>query len=240
MPQRTATIESLPMAFEVVKAMQADGLEWGEGYPAAVTQDLVQRASQAVELRVGKEPLAFALGVQRDGTARIAAPRRHGPLPGKGKHMAQRLHRRVRHGGGLAETLVQIHDVPALHRCQRELAEGRYDVAVDDAARRALRLRLAVDRNMLLEIAPGEVGDRARSLADIEAALRRIGERIEGAFPVARVQTGVLREEGTVNKLFVRERGTQIASSRFGVVVLSRVFFGRGWTEYELDGLAGC
>ena len=32
MPQRTATIETLPMAFEVVKAMQADGLEWGEGY----------------------------------------------------------------------------------------------------------------------------------------------------------------------------------------------------------------
>lgn len=32
MPQRAATITSLPMAFEVVKAMQADGLEWGEGY----------------------------------------------------------------------------------------------------------------------------------------------------------------------------------------------------------------
>ena len=32
MSQRTATIESLPMAFEVVKAMRADGLEWGEGY----------------------------------------------------------------------------------------------------------------------------------------------------------------------------------------------------------------
>ena len=32
MPQRAATIESLPMAFEVVKAMQADGLDWGEGY----------------------------------------------------------------------------------------------------------------------------------------------------------------------------------------------------------------
>ena len=30
MPQRAATIESLPMAFEVVKAMQADDLEWGE------------------------------------------------------------------------------------------------------------------------------------------------------------------------------------------------------------------
>lgn len=32
MSQRAATIESLPMAFEMVKAMQADGLEWGEGY----------------------------------------------------------------------------------------------------------------------------------------------------------------------------------------------------------------
>ena len=32
MPQRAATIESLPAAFEVVKAMQADGLDWGERY----------------------------------------------------------------------------------------------------------------------------------------------------------------------------------------------------------------
>lgn len=28
-----------------------------------------------------------------------------------------------------------------------------------------------------------------------------------------------------------------LASSRFGVVVLSKSFFGRGWPEYELDGL---
>lgn len=28
-----------------------------------------------------------------------------------------------------------------------------------------------------------------------------------------------------------------LASSRFGVVVLSQSFFGKGWTEYELDGL---
>ena len=32
MSQRTATITSLPMAFEVVKAMQGEGLDWGEGY----------------------------------------------------------------------------------------------------------------------------------------------------------------------------------------------------------------
>ena len=29
MPQQAATIESLAEAFEMVKAMQADGLEWG-------------------------------------------------------------------------------------------------------------------------------------------------------------------------------------------------------------------
>jgi len=32
MSQRAATITSLPMAFEFVKAMQAGGLDWGEGY----------------------------------------------------------------------------------------------------------------------------------------------------------------------------------------------------------------
>ncbi len=31
MPQQAATIESLPQAFEVVKEMQADGLDRGEG-----------------------------------------------------------------------------------------------------------------------------------------------------------------------------------------------------------------
>ena len=42
MPQRAATIESLPMAFEVVKEMQADGLEWGEGYRPLGRQALVE------------------------------------------------------------------------------------------------------------------------------------------------------------------------------------------------------
>ena len=66
--------------------------------------------------------------------------------------------------------------------------------------------RLSVD----IDLTYLPVAGRAQSLADIETALRRIGERIEGALPVARVQTGALREEGTVNKLFVREHDTQI------------------------------
>ena len=34
-----------------------------------------------------------------------------------------------------------------------------------------------------------------------------------------------------------RKIGTGIAKSRFGVVVLSRSFCDKGWTNYELDGL---
>ena len=53
MPQRTATIESLPMAFEVVKQMQADGLEWGEGYRSlgrrALAEIIEGRMAEAVD-----------------------------------------------------------------------------------------------------------------------------------------------------------------------------------------------
>ena len=42
MPQRTATIESLPEAFEVVKAMQADGLDWGADCRPAARQALAE------------------------------------------------------------------------------------------------------------------------------------------------------------------------------------------------------
>ena len=41
MPQ-TATIKSLPVAFAMVKAMQAEGVEWGEDYRAAVRQALAE------------------------------------------------------------------------------------------------------------------------------------------------------------------------------------------------------
>ena len=53
MPQRAATIESLPMAFAVVKEMQADGLEWSEGYRALGRQALAEiiqgRMAEAVD-----------------------------------------------------------------------------------------------------------------------------------------------------------------------------------------------
>ena len=49
--------------------------------------------------------------------------------------------------------------------------------------------RLSVD----IDLTYLPVADRAQSLENIEAALRRIGERIEGAFPVAHVQTVMVR-----------------------------------------------
>ena len=53
MPQRAATIESLPEAFALVKAMQADGLEWGEGYRPlgrqAVAAIIEGRMAEAVD-----------------------------------------------------------------------------------------------------------------------------------------------------------------------------------------------
>jgi putative transposase len=42
MSQRAATITSLPMAFEIVKSMQGDGLDWGEGYRPLGRQALAE------------------------------------------------------------------------------------------------------------------------------------------------------------------------------------------------------
>ena len=42
MSQQAATIESLAMAFEFVKAMRADGLEWGEGYRPLARRPLAE------------------------------------------------------------------------------------------------------------------------------------------------------------------------------------------------------
>ena len=90
------------------------------------------------------------------------------------------------------------------HVAQEKCFALKGGTAINLFVRNLPRLSVDIDLTYL------PVAGRARSLENIEVALRRIGERIEGAFPFARVQAGVLREEGTVNKLFVRERGTQI------------------------------
>jgi hypothetical protein len=53
MSQRAATITSLPVAFEIVKAMQADGLDWSEGFRPlgrqAVAEIIEQQMAKAVD-----------------------------------------------------------------------------------------------------------------------------------------------------------------------------------------------
>jgi putative transposase len=70
MSQRAATVTSLPMAFEIVKAMQAQGLDWGEGY-----RPLGRQALQEII----EEQMAAAVDRHLDQlTADDAADRRNG------------------------------------------------------------------------------------------------------------------------------------------------------------------
>ena len=70
MSQRAATITSLPMAFEIVKAMQADGLDWGEGYRPLGRQALEE---------IIEDQMAAAVDRHLDQlTADDAADRRNG------------------------------------------------------------------------------------------------------------------------------------------------------------------
>lgn len=73
MPQQAATITSLPMAFEVVKAMQADGLDWDEGYRPLGRQALekIIEAQMAAAVERYLEQLeADAAPDRRNGTYR--------------------------------------------------------------------------------------------------------------------------------------------------------------------------
>ena len=75
MPQRAATIESLPMAFELVKSMQSDGLDWGEGYRPLGRQALAEiiegRMAEAVDVWLDD------LGIDDRADRRNGSYRRH-------------------------------------------------------------------------------------------------------------------------------------------------------------------
>jgi transposase-like protein len=75
MPQQAATIESLGQAFEMVKAMQGDGLEWGEDYRPLARQALAGiiegRMAEAVDRWLD------SLGVDDTADRRNGHYRRH-------------------------------------------------------------------------------------------------------------------------------------------------------------------
>jgi putative transposase len=75
MSQRAATITSLPMAFEFVKAMQADGLDWDEGYRGlcrqAVEEIIEDQMAAAVDRHLDQ------LGAEDAADRRNGSYRRH-------------------------------------------------------------------------------------------------------------------------------------------------------------------
>jgi putative transposase len=75
MSQRAATITSLPMAFEIVKAMQTDGLDWGEDYRplgrAALEEIIEDQMAAAVDRYLD------ALDAEDTGDRRNGYYRRH-------------------------------------------------------------------------------------------------------------------------------------------------------------------
>jgi hypothetical protein len=81
MSQRAATIESLPVAFEVVKAMQGDNLEWGEDYRLLARQAVESgqtagqlRGRRSIERwRKGRWKFCKALIEQGKGMCRLVA-----------------------------------------------------------------------------------------------------------------------------------------------------------------------
>jgi hypothetical protein len=73
MSQQAATITSLPMAFEMVKAMQAEGLEWGEGYRPLGRQALAE---------VIEDQMAMAVDRYLDQLEADDAPDRRNGHPG--------------------------------------------------------------------------------------------------------------------------------------------------------------
>jgi putative transposase len=73
MSQRAATISSLPVAFEFVKAMQADGLDWSEGFRPlgrqAVAEIIEQQMARAVDADLAQLD-ADAAADRRNGSYR--------------------------------------------------------------------------------------------------------------------------------------------------------------------------
>ena len=75
MSQQAATIESLAEAFEVVKAMQADGLEWSEGYRPLGRQALAAIIEDRMDERV--DAWLDGLAIEDEPDRRNGHYRRH-------------------------------------------------------------------------------------------------------------------------------------------------------------------
>ena len=107
-----------------------------------------QRLAQAPVFVPGEMAGARPQLVLANGPAGIAALGREPPLLGLAVKLRQHLQRAVRHGRAIVKRVVQRHGIPAPHRANGPVAQGRHDVVVDDGPVQVHGLRLAVDRHV--------------------------------------------------------------------------------------------
>ena len=88
MPQRAATIESLPAAFEVVKAMQAQGLDWGEGYRPLGRRALAEIIETEMAAAVDRWLAPAAVAYWKSGIDSSAVRKRLEPRCSTGRNRA--------------------------------------------------------------------------------------------------------------------------------------------------------
>ena len=146
----------------------------GHGRGGSVVNGLVQHPSQPGELRIGQETLARTLGVLLDRPAGIAAFRHQAPALAQPVHVRPDLDGLVRRDRAARQLVVELDDTGSLQRRHRDPAEDREDVAVEQTADPHLRSRFQPHRDMLFEIAPGQVG---HGRAAVEPGGERQGHR---------------------------------------------------------------
>ena len=153
---------------------------------------LVQHTRQALELRVGQEPLAPTCGVFQDRPARIGSLGHHAPLVGQRVHVRERLDRRVRGRRPIAQGVVKLRDMGAFDRGQGQLAQRGDDVQVHRAPRGVCGPRLAAHRDMVPQI-PGCELPHGRSVRELRRQwfenrlLTRLNPRDDQRRPAPRV-----------------------------------------------------
>ena len=140
---------------------EADRRDRGRRSPAPTFRRRLQHPAEAPQLVLGEEALVRALPELLDGPAGVPGASRTKPLVlGHVEDPGEEVNGPVRGVGRLAKCVVQGGDLFAADGRDRGLPESGHDVLPDRSPVQHLGPRLAADRDVLLEIALGELRHR--------------------------------------------------------------------------------
>ena len=146
-----------PAAGEDEQAYRRDG---GRRGPAPAPRRRLQDPAETPQLLLGEEALVRTLPELLDGPAGVRAPRTKALVLGHVEDPGEEMNGPVRGVRRLAKRVVQAGDLLAADGGNRGIAEGGHDVLSDRGPIEHLGPRLAADRDVLLEIARGELRHR--------------------------------------------------------------------------------